>query len=344
MSGSRCIARAVAALAVVLVLVSGTALVAGAHTYSGVSCSAGPSSITVSWTGELRAFQYTAWVRDSSDSESGQIVDWSSGGTGSASSEFTGLSAGAYDVWVIMQTVDGSWINIGETSCTVTETSTTSTTTTTAPPTTTTTASSNSPGTLSCSTGTSSIALTLDPAEGTTAWQSWVEHSSGYPRVGQYLVLDGTASQLSHTYSGLAQGSWSVTGTAYFGGTSSALGAISCVVAAPPPATTTTTTTTAPNSPATGAPTISGTAQVGQTLTANTSGIADADGLTNVSYSYQWLSSRDTEIAGATSSIYTLQASDASKEISVRVTFTDDAGNEEILTSASTDAVVAGGL
>ena len=38
---------------------------------------------------------------------------------------------------------------------------------------------------------------------------------------------------------------------------------------------------------ATGKPTISGTARVGQTLTADTSGIADADGLATVSYSYQ---------------------------------------------------------
>ena len=56
------------------------------------------------------------------------------------------------------------------------------------------------------------------------------------------------------------------------------------------------TVTVPENSSAIGAPTISGTAQVGQTLTADTSGISDADGLTNVSYSYQWLSSRDTEI------------------------------------------------
>ena len=94
-------------------------------------------------------------------------------------------------------------------------------------------------------------------------------------------------------------------------------------------------------SPATGAPTIDGAAQVGETLTADTSGIADADGLTNVSYSYQWLSSRDTEISGATNSSYTLQESDATKTIKVRATFTDDAGNEESLTSEATDAVVA---
>ena len=102
------------------------------------------------------------------------------------------------------------------------------------------------------------------------------------------------------------------------------------------------------NNPATGYPTITGTAQVGQTLTASTSGISDADGLTNVVYSYQWLSgtsvSRDTEIDGATNATYTLQTSDALQIIKVRVTFTDDAGNEEARTSAGTEAVVLGGL
>ena len=98
------------------------------------------------------------------------------------------------------------------------------------------------------------------------------------------------------------------------------------------------------NTPATGAPTISGTAQVGQTLTVIVSGISDANGLDNVDYSYQWLSSRDAEIDGATSSTYTLQASDAGKTIKVLVTFTDDAGGEESLTSAATEAVVMGGL
>ncbi len=97
------------------------------------------------------------------------------------------------------------------------------------------------------------------------------------------------------------------------------------------------------NSPATGAPTISGTAQVGQTLTAITSDISDADGLIRVSYSNQWLAD-DTAIDGATSSTYTLQASDNGKVIKVRVTFTDDAGNDESLSSVGTAAVVMGGL
>ena len=98
---------------------------------------------------------------------------------------------------------------------------------------------------------------------------------------------------------------------------------------------------TAANSPATGAPTISGTIQVGETLTADTSGIADADGLTNVTFSYEWLSSRDTEIGGATSFTYTLVASDEGKSIKVRVSFTDDAGNDETLTSGATAAVAS---
>ena len=93
-----------------------------------------------------------------------------------------------------------------------------------------------------------------------------------------------------------------------------------------------------PNSPATGAPTISGTAQVGETLTADTSGISDADGLTSVSYSYQWLAG-DSDISGATGSTYTLVDADESKAITVQVSFTDDGGNEETLTCAATEAV-----
>ncbi len=95
-----------------------------------------------------------------------------------------------------------------------------------------------------------------------------------------------------------------------------------------------------PNSPATGGPTISGTAQVGETLTADTSGIEDADGLTNATFRYQWLAD-DAAIAGATGNIYTLAAADEGKTIGVRVSFSDDAGNEETLTSAPTDAVAA---
>ena len=103
------------------------------------------------------------------------------------------------------------------------------------------------------------------------------------------------------------------------------------------------TTTASTNTPATGAPTITGTAQVGQTLTASTTGIADADGLTSVSYTYQWIRVNGTEadIAGENSSTYTLVDADLGTTIKVKVSFTDDASNSETLTSAATATVGA---
>ena len=95
-----------------------------------------------------------------------------------------------------------------------------------------------------------------------------------------------------------------------------------------------------PNTPATSQPTISGTPQVDETLTADTSGISDDDGLTNVSYSYQWIAG-GLDIAGATGSSYTLTSNEQGMTVRVRVTFTDDAGNAESLTSAATAQVAA---
>ena len=98
------------------------------------------------------------------------------------------------------------------------------------------------------------------------------------------------------------------------------------------------------NSPATGAPIISGTARVGETLTADTSDVSDADGSTNASFAFQWVSndgSADAEIQDATASTYALVDADEGKTIKVQVTFTDDVGNEESLTSAATAAVEA---
>ena len=59
-----------------------------------------------------------------------------------------------------------------------------------------------------------------------------------------------------------------------------------------------------PNSEPTGLPTIDGTPQVGETLTADTSAIEDADGLTNVSYSYQWVGSQLVIDAGHRSRLH----------------------------------------
>ena len=92
------------------------------------------------------------------------------------------------------------------------------------------------------------------------------------------------------------------------------------------------------NSAAAGAPTINGTAQVGETLIASTSGISDADGLANATFTYQWLAD-GVDISGTATSSYTLVAGDVGKVMKVAVTFTDDAGNEESVTSAATAAV-----
>ena len=94
------------------------------------------------------------------------------------------------------------------------------------------------------------------------------------------------------------------------------------------------------NTAATGAPTIGGTPQVGKELTASRSGIADADGLDNARFAYQWIRA-DSDISGATGATYTAVEADEGERLKVRVGFTDDAGNAESLTSAATDAVAA---
>ena len=94
----------------------------------------------------------------------------------------------------------------------------------------------------------------------------------------------------------------------------------------------------AANNPATGLSTVSGMAQVGETLTADTSGIADEDGLDSVTFAYQWQAD-GAAIQDATDATYTPVVDDMGKAMSVTVTFSDDAGNEEELASAATDAV-----
>ena len=98
------------------------------------------------------------------------------------------------------------------------------------------------------------------------------------------------------------------------------------------------------NTRATGLPSISGTARVGEALTASADGIADADGLENATYAWQWLAgdgTDDTEIEDASGESYTLTATEAGKTVKVRVTFTDDKGNEETLVSETTETVAA---
>ena len=94
------------------------------------------------------------------------------------------------------------------------------------------------------------------------------------------------------------------------------------------------------NTAATGEPAISGTATVGQVLTATTGTIADTDGLP-VSFTYQWMrvdadgTSNEEDITGANSSTYTLDDEDEGKKIKVKVSFTDNGGNSEMRTSGA---------
>ena len=80
----------------------------------------------------------------------------------------------------------------------------------------------------------------------------------------------------------------------------------------------------------------------GETLSADTSGISDGNGLTGVQYTYQWIRSSggtDTDISGATAQTYTLTSDDQGHTVKVSVSFTDDDGYAETLTSAATGHV-----
>ena len=81
------------------------------------------------------------------------------------------------------------------------------------------------------------------------------------------------------------------------------------------PAYTMTINVTAVNDLPSGKPVITGTATVGQALSASASGISDVDGLSGVTYSYQWVrvDGSDSDISGATSSTYTLQSADGGR-------------------------------
>ena len=91
-----------------------------------------------------------------------------------------------------------------------------------------------------------------------------------------------------------------------------------------------------PNNPPTGQPRITGTPQVGQTLTAVTTDIQDADGLGD--FAYQWKAD-ETNIAEAMDSSYRLTNNEGGKRITVTVSFTDSIGTEETVTSQPTAAV-----
>ena len=100
----------------------------------------------------------------------------------------------------------------------------------------------------------------------------------------------------------------------------------------------------AANTAPAGRPAITGTAKVGEELTASVDAITDADGLVTAAYAWQWLANdgtQDTDIEGATGATHEVAPEQVGQTLKVRVTFTDDKGTEETLTSAATEAVAA---
>ena len=101
----------------------------------------------------------------------------------------------------------------------------------------------------------------------------------------------------------------------------------------------------ATNNAATGEPTISGANLVGQTQTANKGSIADADGVPAEStFTYQWIrvsGSTEADITGESSKTYTPVAADQGKKLKVKVSFTDNASNDESRTSSASEIIGA---
>lgn len=96
------------------------------------------------------------------------------------------------------------------------------------------------------------------------------------------------------------------------------------------------------NFPATGDVTITGTPALGQTLTADTSSVQDLDLINAPQFEYQWLRN-GAEIAGATGATYSVGSDDVNANITVRVTFEDDFGTDETLTSDGVEVSSGGG-
>lgn len=84
------------------------------------------------------------------------------------------------------------------------------------------------------------------------------------------------------------------------------------------------------NTPPTGVVVVGGTPIEGQTLTAVTGGLQDADGLG--SFSFQWMRN-GAPIAGATAATYVAQVHDIDQFIQVAVSYTDGGGTDESVVS-----------
>ena len=95
---------------------------------------------------------------------------------------------------------------------------------------------------------------------------------------------------------------------------------------------------TSVNSAPTGGVSLTGAAEQGSVLTADTSSLADADGAGALSYEWK---ADDVAITGATGESYTLTQAEVGKAITVSVSYTDNGGTAEKVQSAVTAAVTS---
>jgi hypothetical protein len=116
------------------------------------------------------------------------------------------------------------------------------------------------------------------------------------------------------------------------GGSTSVTSAATAKIEAPPPP---------PIAPSnTAAPTVSGTAQVGQTLTAHN---GTWSGSTPITYTYQWQRDGTTNIAGAISSTYKPVAADVKHTLDVLVTATNAAGSATAASAQTAEIIASSG-
>ena len=184
----------------------------------------------------------------------------------------------------------------------------------------------NPPAIVEAAAGDGQVTLTWSSVADATGWE--VERDGG----GTWT--DTGSAERSYTVTGLDNG------TAYsFKVRATKLGVLTGDASASASA------TPVANRAPTGKPSISGTAQVDETLTADISRIGDADGLTRSGWTYQWVrvaqGEEGTDIEGATEATYVVVAADRDGKLKVKVDFTDDGGNAETLTSDATATVLA---
>ena len=176
-----------------------------------------------------------------------------------------------------------------------------------------------------------------DPGDSTITGYQVLRHNPAIHNIGEFAVIEDDTGSADTSYEDTT-----VAPETTYVYRLKARNAHGLSEASPDTSTTTPAEPTPPNTAATGQPTITGTPQVGETLSVDTSGIGDANGLANVQYAYQWIrddGNTDTEIVGATAQTHTLTRDDQANTVKVSVSFTDDDGYTESLTSAATTQV-----